>query len=749
MAEKQRFLFGRGEKLTDNVKYRNRFSESEPVYDLEFQKQRFQKYFSEISKRVDLIPNEQLADGNAVLGITLHPKYLSRSAFPALLFNELGLRFLGSRSTKIKPEKGKGSDEKEGALSTFIFVSGKKKTISSLKDKVSQITQSSDILEDFLKLEDATLPGREEKMAGDFSHECEPVEVVLHFDSVKDMGWEDSFIDFASKVNVDLKISNSYQSRGLLFIPAAGNKSSVEQLAEFSFIRMVRPMPKIRMIDQPDLVRAVDFKDIVTIPNQDSLSDSYRIAIFDGGLPDNHPFGRWAKCIEPPNGAKIGNSIVEYTNHGSLVTSALLFGHVQPGQLDRPYASVDHYRVLGDGIQSSSLYDVLTYIDEVLSQSNYPIISFSIGPHEVAGDDVTAWTAMLDDHLGNGNCLAGVAVGNDGEKLWPQSRIQVPSDSVNALSIGATDCTSENWKRAPYSSIGPGRSPGIVKPDIVAFGGVKTNAFNFVSPQLNIVENCGTSFATPYAMRTASGLKSYLGSTLTSTAIRALMVHSASPAGHPIEEVGWGLLGELSSMITCQDGEIKVLYQGRLEPGKVLRAPIPLPDQQLKGNVIISATFCYTCSTDPHTPGDYTRAGLNITFRPNKNKFKTTEARIRRDGKGKVDPLFPDSASFFKAQDFSSESELRSDGHKWDTIRKNSLQKRGSSLNNPVFDIHYVAREPGISASPQGAEKIHFALVVTVISKNTPDLYEQVQRKYLNTLVPIEPQIDIPVQVRN
>ncbi|HAA44143.1 S8 family peptidase [Vreelandella sedimenti] len=749
MAEKQRFLFGRGEKLADKVKYRSGFGESEPVYDLAFQKRRFQEHLSNISDQLEQIPDEKLANGNAVIGITLHPKYLSRSAFPSLLLNELGLRLLGSRSTKIKPAKGKGSDETDGALSTFLFVSAKRKTIQSLGDKISQITESSDILEDFLKLENATLPGRNEKMAGEFSSAPEPVEVVLHFDSIKDMDWEDSFVEFASRVNVDLGISSSYQSRGLLFIPATGSKSSVEQLADFSFIRMVRPMPKIRMIEQPELVRAMNFNGSATIPNQDSLADSYRVAVFDGGLPDNHPFGRWVNYIEPPSGAKIGNPVNHYTNHGALVTSALLFGHVQPGQLDRPYASVDHYRVLGDGIRSSSLYDVLTYVDEVLSQSNYPIISFSIGPYEVAGDDITAWTAMLDDHLGSGNCLAGVAVGNDGEKPWPQSRIQVPSDSVNALSIGAADCTTEGWKRAPYSSIGPGRNPGMVKPDIVAFGGVKTNAFHFVSPQLNIVENYGTSFATPYAMRIASGLKSYLGSSLTPTAIRALMVHSASRNQHPIEEVGWGMLGELTDIITCQDGEIKVLYQGRLEPGKVLRAPIPLPEQQLEGNVSISATFCYTCSTDPHTPGDYTRAGLDISFRPHKDNFSKTQARIEKTGQGKIDLAFPDTASFFKNQEFASEAELRTDGHKWDTMRKNSLTKRGASLKNPVFDIHYVAREPGISNSPQGAEKIHFALVVTVLSKKTPDLYEQVQQKYINTLVPIEPQIDVPVQIRN
>ncbi|MEQ5803382.1 hypothetical protein [Halomonas sp. H10-9-1] len=125
MANKQRFLFGRGEKLTEPVRFRGGYDESDPVYDLGFQINRFKKYFKEISEKLDAISDESLADGNAVIGVTLHPKYISRSAFPEGLINQLNLRFLGSRSTKIRPEKGKGSDEHDGALSTFLFrVSG-------------------------------------------------------------------------------------------------------------------------------------------------------------------------------------------------------------------------------------------------------------------------------------------------------------------------------------------------------------------------------------------------------------------------------------------------------------------------------------------------------------------------------------------------------------------------------------------------------------------------------------------------
>jgi len=61
------------------------------------------------------------------------------------------------------------------------------------------------------------------------------------------------------------------------------------------------------------------------------------------------------------------------------------------------------------------------------------------------------------------------------------------------------------------------------------------------------------------------------------------------------------------------------------EPARVLRARIPLPATGLFGNVTITATFCYATETDPQDPLNYTRAGLEVSFRPDKDKFVETE----------------------------------------------------------------------------------------------------------------------------
>ena len=592
-------------------------------------------------------------------------------------------RLLGSRPVKVTPHKGRGSDRKEGIPSSSLFVAATISAFEAFANTLESLEEDDAIVEDLLKLETIEFFTPESRLQGSIPRKKADLEVVVHFDSTLDADWESLMYQFANEAGIDLDASHAYQSRGLLFLPGLGNAVSAKQLAQFSFIRTIRPMPKLRIIDRPSILRS-SVSLIAQLPTEPPVDPTCRVAIFDGGLKENHPFGLWAEAIEPPASHKIGAPIDEYLDHGTAVTSAALFGHITGGALPRPYATVDHYRVLGTEVADKHLYNVMLYVDEVLSQSNYPLASFSFGPHEVAGDDqVTAWTSMLDDHFGEGTTLATIAVGNDGEAQWPKSRIQVPSDCVNALGVGASDSTSTDWQRASYSSVGPGRHPGLVKPDLVFFGGTDDQQFRFIFPGPSVAEGCGTSYSTPAIIRVASGLKSYFGSDLSAQAIRALLIHSADPANHHRDEVGWGIItDDIDSIVSCEEGVVRIAYQGKLEPGKVLRAPIPVPEQQLLGDVVIKATFCYGCLTDPHTPGDYTRAGLDITFRPHRLKFDK-------------DPKYPNTDTFFKRHEKSNEQELRLDAHKWDTVLHNSKKKRGSSLLDPTFDIHYLAREPG------------------------------------------------------
>jgi hypothetical protein len=82
---------------------------------------------------------------------------------------------------------------------------------------------------------------------------------------------------------------------------------------------------------------------------------------------------------------------------------------------------------------------------------------------------------------------------------------------------------------------------------------------------------------------------------------------------------------------------------------------------------------------------------------------------------------------------------------KWETVLHGAKSMRGSSLKNPVFDIHYNAREAGGRAT--GAEKILYALIITVEAPKHVDLYNEILRAYAKTLAPIQPQVSLPIRV--
>jgi hypothetical protein len=148
----------------------------------------------------------------------------------------------------------------------------------------------------------------------------------------------------------------------------------------------------------------------------------------------------------------------------------------------------------------------------------------------------------------------------------------------------------------------------------------------------------------------------------------------------------------------------------------------------------VKATLCYATKVDPHHPGNYTRAGLEVYFRPNEAAFKDDNAE------------HASTKSFFgKSRPHLTEDELRHDSWKWENCQHAQNDYRGRSLNAPVFDVHHNARFEG--RNDTRSQKLKYALVVSVTAKRVPDLYDRVVRRYRTQLEALRPVIEIPVRV--
>ena len=738
---KRNFLLGKGERLVEDVAVVPGGGPKHHPYTFSEAKARIMPMLTRVVRGIDELPDAACPDDQAVATVTLNPEYIAKSYFPNVLLRELGLEPVGSKPRRITPEKRSKERPPKESITTELFVMGPRSAFRAWRSDLPHWNAGAPGATQLTHIEQVDTPTVSYKLKGDLPKSGDTVfEVVLHGNTrFGQNGVVPRFRDYLLRLGVDQKLKHRFYAGGLYFIELDAPAELAGKIATFTPVRALRRMPRLRMMQPTFRASSVPMQSI-QMPVAEPVDSSIRVAIFDGGVPKHHLLSTWAKPVDL---AGLGGSIPGQQKHGAAVTSAFLFGHIDPTKpINRPYAPVDHYSVLDTtpGQNPHELYEVLGRIDKVLIENEYDFINLSIGPRLPIEDDyVHAWTAVLDERLSHGTTLATIAVGNDGEgdATAGLNRIQVPADCVNGLSVGACDSPDTHWQRCTYSSVGPGRSPGLVKPDFVEFGGCLQRPFIVVSENRTLALEAteGTSFSAPSVLRLATGVRAHFGSNLGMLAIRALLVHTTEPCEYACKEVGRGRIARsVQDMVLCDDDTICVVYQGKISPTRYIRAPIPAPSKTMPGKVLITATLCYATEVDPNHPGNYTRAGLEAVFRPHDQKRKKPTQR------------HADTKSFFgKAQNGLIEDELRRDAWKWENCLHGSVAFQGRSLQNPIFDIHYNPRLEGRNFAPE--EELAYALVVSVQAKKLSDLYDTIVRKYATQIEPLRPVVEIPITV--
>ncbi|MGO1260936.1 MAG: S8 family peptidase, partial [Bifidobacterium mongoliense] len=274
------------------------------------------------------------------------------------------------------------------------------------------------------------------------------------------------FLVLAGDLDIEVEDQLNFQTSDLLYLPARGDEADIRHLAEYSTVRAVRPMPRLKL--EPvggDITRQVGHPTRLPDPNPE-IHEAPAVAVFDGGIPESNPLSPWIGNNIKANPE--ATDVAQYTSHGLAVCSALLFGNLN---LQQPplHTRITVVRVLDDDTRLDdplNLYKTLDNIETVLASQRFEYVNLSLGPDmPIEDDEVSAWTSVLDNILSSSDTLLSVAVGNNGDldDASGNNRIEPPGDAVNALCAGAADSEGLFWGRASYSAVGPGRSPGIVK----------------------------------------------------------------------------------------------------------------------------------------------------------------------------------------------------------------------------------------------------------------------------------------------
>ena len=750
----QRPILSKAEYYTQkNSPKRTKPSPKKRPYTYAVAKQRLIGKFNSVVELGGELPSILCPGNNIVTKVVLHPSYLAKSYFPESLFSNYNLKNLGSKEVYISPEKrvGKGQEGEDKLPSSMFFVSGSKNDFFRLYEDINNDEFNEDCRDDLAKLEDIEMFSSEDKISRSNvvledtkinSHElC--YEVVLHA-SKMDEGILESFYSYIKSLNGMIYRDKTRSIKSLTFCFIKINQSMIKSLAEFVFVRVVRPVPELDISNRMNSEQLEHYVEV----NQNSFGDapvSSKVAIFDGGLHSND---LRSNNIRYFNLTRTDHDLSDNYLHGSLVTSAVVYGDNL--SVNKDVIPVDHFKIYScDDNADICLVDVLDRITSVLKSNSYKFVNLSIGPKIPCPDDEpNLWTSTLDEIASKGNMLIVVAVGNEGiylnTDLKEFARIQPPADMLNGLSIGAANSRTDKWNRATYSCVGPGRSPGFVKPDALFFGGDNEEKLQLTSLSCGKThEVIGTSFAAPLVTRLAALIDLKTNGTLDVATIRALIIHSTGKNKLDRAHCGWGRISEdVDKLLYCENNKVTVVYQGDLKTASGVRASLPFPKNigGYKGMVSIDATVCFYTDVDQQHTVSYTRAGLEIAFRPDFDRVvgKASEAKTR--------------TLFSQKKIYGSEHQLRKDSHKWETCYKVHDRISSDGLNQPMFDIRYLTRDEGhsrLAKDMRNLSPLHFSLVVTVsLDKEISNysLYDTILNEY-NLLTPIELLVGANVEV--
>ncbi len=738
---RRNFLLGKGENLTEDLIMDGKPSNKKHPYTFDEAKDRLLLMYSEFISRMEDLPEIACPNNEVVAALVLHPAYLAKSYYPEKLIKTMKATTVGSRPREVILKDSNDQNKSVQKETTQLFLAGNKIGFREFLEMLPELTPDSDIAEEIIEVEDFFLPPPKMKIQRmDSQENMIKVEAVLHS---KEIPPPESLINdfhhYLEHIGINADLSKRIDSKNFSFICVDIPLQKINAVAQFSFLRCVRQMYGFR---QPSLLANCCYipqkKIAPELTPTPVMDDKIKVAVLDGGLPSENALSPWVNFYETSNQMVEESS---YTEHGFGVTSALIYGSIDNNKpLDRPYAKVDHYRVIYENSEDDPLhemYPTIKRIVSVLEKHEYEFVNLSLGPDiPIDDDEVNPWTALIDPLLSDGKTLLTVAAGNAAA-----GRIGPPADCVNALSIGASDRQSILWEKAVYSCKGPGRSLNSVKPDGLAFGGSDMEPFLVFTPDGKMLEPVlGTSYAAPNLLRTAIGVRTLLGEGISPLAIRALLVHTAETKGFSKNEVGWGgFETDINQLIQCTDRSVTVIYQKDLEPGKYIRAEIPVPDSDtpLKQKVWITATICIATKTDPDHPSLYTRSAIEVIFRKNKDDHK-------KDKKGNLKKN-ADSTPFFSKTAGKSEGELRKHAAKWQPIYQASQEFWGRELLNPVFDIHHIPRIEGRNG--KDPDKIPFAMIITIKANAEPEVYDKIVARYRGQLEILRPRTQIPLQI--
>ena len=219
------------------------------------------------------------------------------------------------------------------------------------------------------------------------------------------------------------------------------------------------------------------------------------------------------------------------------------------------------------------------------------------------------------------------------------------------------------------------------------------------------------------------------------------MIHSTENNGIEKKFCGWGRIPQnIDNILYCSNDSVTLIYQGALESASGVRAAIPWPNElnQLQAKVNLTATLCFYTEVDQEHTVSYTRNGVEVVFRPHRERFTFNKETQKYSSEATPRSLFN------KKNILGNEQSLRKDFHKWETCYKVTDSFYTSTAFEPTLDLKYLTRDEGhplLAKEMKNLKPLQYSLVVTIQLNKNVDLYSKILEKY-TLLSPLDIQVN-------
>ena len=670
---------------------------------------RVDRYFQSAFTRSPGIP--------AVARVVLKSKALAKSHRPAEVFNKrtcpiIGIGRLGELFISARP-------------SGLLTLSHRLKRLSS-KVGVANISTIREIAP--YTAEDALGTLGRERIVKRIGSGVTSLKFRLfrHHSAALDDALLRAFLEHANALGCPRPETVHYASGLRIFRINRVGADAVEPLARFIGTQSLSVFPSYRIHRTQS--RALGPLPMDGLPPPTNDDDHPTVGIVDTGIEPDHPgLHPWIAGRED----YIADGDRDH-DHGTFVAGLAV--HAQgfndhPRFPDMASRLLDVQAMPAGGSMTED--QLLTILEEVLPKHpEVRVWNLSLNRDEPCEDqefsDIAVALDELQDRYGVTFVIAAGNYNNTPLRGWPpddlgeDDRIAPPADSVRALAVGSLahlDRPSTKVRReepSPFSRRGPG-PVSLPKPEVVHYGGNCDAGGTFVqtgvmstNAQGELAENIGTSFAAPMVATLLANVENALLAPASRNLMKALLIHSAvfGSSATPAEELryrGFGVPGDLASVLTCSPWAATLIFETELVPGlEFERCPFPFPPclrnstGAVFGEVLMTAV--YEPPLDPTFGAEYCRANVDVSL---------GTYDIGKDGKHhhsrKIPPEPKDINRLY-------EKELIQHGFKWSPVKVYRRHiKRGVAGQDWRLRVTVNHRCEFVSNEPQ-----EFALVITI-----------------------------------